>query len=272
MLATILTKWSLDPSVLGGLIWLSLVYWLWAHGRYSGGRQASPSRDWCFSLGVILALLALESPLDFLADRYLFSAHMFQHLMLILGVAPLLALAVPDALVADLKASRLAPALRRCGNPVAVFVVFVVDVWAWHAPALYEATLRSEMIHIAEHLSFIGLAAAFWWVSFAPNDGVEYMSMPARLGYVFLGGIPNTLLGAVITFAGTVLYPTYQLALDQPGLGRALQVEWGVNALTDQEFGGLLMWVPGGFAYLVVMLVIFMTSLARPRPGEPQTV
>jgi putative membrane protein len=147
-----------------------------------------------------------------------------------------------------------------------VFVAFVIDVWAWHAPPLYEATLRSEPVHVAEHLSFIAVSAAFWWVAFAPNDGVRQLPMLARLGYVFLAGIPNTLLGALITFAPTVLYPSYQLALEQPGLGRALQLEWGVNALTDQQLGGLLMWVPGGFVYLLVIVAIFMSSFARPRP------
>ncbi len=256
MISTILTRWSFDPSVFLGLAVVCVVYW----------RYRQPARDKWLVGAMILALLALESPLDFVADRYLFSAHMVQHLVLILGVAPLLALAVPDGLIQDLKTSRLAGLSRFSVQPVVVFVAFVVDTWAWHAPPLYEATLHYEPVHVAEHLSFIGVSAAFWWVSVAPNEGVRQLPMLARLAYVFVAGIPNTLLGALITFAPSVLYPSYQLALEQPGFGRSLQVEWGVTALGDQQLGGLLMWVPGGFVYLVVIVAIFMSWFARHQP------
>ncbi|HLG72796.1 MAG TPA: cytochrome c oxidase assembly protein [Chloroflexota bacterium] len=264
MIAAILTKWSFDPSVFTGLAVLCAGYWWYAR------RERNPRQDRRFVAAMLIALLALESPLDFVADRYLFSAHMVQHLVLILGVAPLLALAVPDGFIADVKASLLAPLARFCVHPVVVFVAFVVDVWAWHAPPMYEATLHSEAVHVAEHLSFIAVSAAFWWVAFAPNDGVAQLPMIGRVAYVFLAGIPNTLLGALITFAPVVLYPSYQLALEQPGLGRALQLQWGITALTDQELGGLLMWVPGGFVYLAVIVAIFMSSFARPSAAEAE--
>src|SRR5438105_4627281 len=117
MAAAILTKWSFDPSIVGGLALLTLLYWRFARGR-----------DGLFALMLVLAFLALESPLDFLADNYLFSVHMVQHMLLILGVAPLLALALP--------ASLKLPALL--SNPVLAFVAFTADFSLWHVPVLYE--------------------------------------------------------------------------------------------------------------------------------------
>jgi putative membrane protein len=263
VIASILTRWSWDPSVVAGLLILLAVYWLYTRGPTAGGESNSQPGDWQFAGMLLLVVIALESPLDFLADRYLFSAHMIQHLVLILGVAPLLAASVPPACVASMQ--RRVPAWlgRLLTHPVIVFAVFTLDVWAWHAPPLYEATLRAEGIHVLEHLSFIATAALFWWIALAPRANPAPLPVLARMGYVFVGGIPNTLLGAIITFAPAVLYPSYQFALEQPGLGRALQAQFAITALGDQELGGLLMWVPGGFVYLLVIVGIFITWFSR---------
>lgn len=268
MFASILTKWSFDPTVFGGLAMACAVYWHYTHGPKGMVDRGKARHDGRFAGAILLALLVLESPLDFVADHYLFSAHMVQHLVLILGVAPLLALSVPDGLIEDLKQSRLAWLGRWCIQPVVVFAAFVLDVWLWHAPPLYEATLRSESVHAAEHLSFVGISAAFWWVAFAPNGNARQLPMLARLGYVFLAAVPNTILGALLAFAPNVLYPSYQRALEQPGFGRALQLEWGVTALADQQLGGLIMWVPGGIVYLVVIVGILMSWFVRQQPSQ----
>ena len=261
MIAGILSRWTFDPSVIAGLLALAGVYWLYTRGPRARPDADPRPHDGRFAGAVILTVLALESPLDFIADRYLFSAHMVQHLVLLLGVAPLLALSAPAVLAEDLQA-HLPRWLWRAGtHPVAVFVVFVGDLWVWHAPALYELTLHSEAIHVLEHLSFIATAVVFWWLAFGAGAGAG-LPVLARIGFVFLAGIPNTLLGAVITFAPSVLYPSYQLALEQPGLGRVLEAQYGVTALGDQELGGLLMWVPGGFVYLVAIIAILLTWLA----------
>ncbi|HVA24672.1 MAG TPA: cytochrome c oxidase assembly protein [Chloroflexota bacterium] len=263
MIAGILTKWAFDPTVIIGVLGLVAAYWLYTRGPRSNRGAEPRSTDARFAAAIVLAILALESPLDFLADRYLFSAHMVQHLVLLLGVAPLLARSIPAALFHQ--GRRLPRWLKRLlTQPALVFVAFVADLWAWHAPPLYEATLRSESVHVLEHLSFVATATVFWWIAF--DDG--RMPVLARMGYVFVAGIPNTLLGALITFAPSVLYPSYQLALEQPGLGRLLQAKYGVTALGDQELGGLLMWVPGGFVYLLAIVGIFISWFANHQAVE----
>jgi cytochrome c oxidase assembly factor CtaG len=272
MLSAILTQWSFDPSITAGLICLWLIYWRYSFGPRAEREGSAERRHWSFAVALILAFLALESPLDVLADRYLFSAHMAQHLVLMLAVAPLLALAVPPGFAAAARRRIPAAVGKVVAQPVAVFLAFVVDVWTWHAPPLYEATLHNEGIHVLEHLSFIALAALFWWIALAPIETGRQLPALARVAYVFVAGIPNTLLGALITFAPSVLYPSYQLALEQPGLGRALQTQWGITALGDQQLGGLLMWVPGGFVYLLAIVGIFISWFSRRQPLEPQAV
>jgi cytochrome c oxidase assembly factor CtaG len=244
VIGAILTRWSFDPTVLGGVALLCAVYW-----------RAGGQRRWRFAGAIALSLLALESPLDFLADHYLFSAHMVQHLVLMLGVAPLLALAIPPRL------GRWVPRA-----PVVAFVLFIGDMWLWHAPPLYESALHNEALHAFEHLTFVATAAWFWWIAFSP----EALPMLGRAAYVFVAGIPSTLLGALITFTPRVLYPSYQAALEQPGLGRTLQAQWSVTAAGDQQLGGLIMWVPGGLVYLAAILAILLPALARQQPVEAE--
>lgn len=260
MLRRLLLAWTIDPTVIAGLAVLCLVYWYYRPRDNARG-------DRLFALMIVLTLLALESPLDFVADRYLFSMHMLQHLVLILGVAPLLVLTAPRALVDALRRWMPGWLQRTATQPAVVFLVFTVDVWGWHLPVLYEATLHSEWIHVLEHLGFVAAACLFWWVALSPHG--ERLPVLARMAYVFLGAITNTILGVVITFAPAVLYPSYARALDSPGLGRALQLNFGVTAAADQAFGGLLMWVPGGFVYLIILVAIFISWSARSQPAEP---
>ncbi|HLY65939.1 MAG TPA: cytochrome c oxidase assembly protein [Chloroflexota bacterium] len=258
MLGEILGKWTFDPSVVVGLAALGGVYWLYGHGPRAS-LPALRRQDWLFGVIVALTLFALESPLDYLADRYLFSAHMVQHLLLLLAIAPLLALSVPAALISELK--RVVPqGLQRLAmQPVLVFVLISADMWVWHLPALYETTLHNPWVHMLEHISFVITAVPFWWVALAPSPLTKQLPAVGRMAYVFLGGIPGIILGALITFLPGVLYPTYKLALEEPGLGRRLATQFGMTALGDQQLGGLIMWVPGGFVYLLAIVAIFLS-------------
>ncbi|MBV9121700.1 MAG: cytochrome c oxidase assembly protein [Chloroflexi bacterium] len=264
MIGRILIAWEAEPTVIIGLLALC-----WLYATYARRGPRSSRRQTGYFAGAIgLLVLALLSPIDFLADRYLFSVHMLQHLILVLAVAPLLAVSVPPALLAVL--ARILPGWLRHvgGNPTIIWLAAVIDMWVWHAPPLYEAALVSEPIHALEHLSFLVTACLFWLVALAPYAAVPALPVLLRMAYVLLAGIPNTILGIVITFAPRVLYRTYELALDQPGLGRQLQANLHLTARSDQELGGLLMWIPGGVVYLVIIAGIFIVWSAKHGPSS----
>ncbi|MHB8620236.1 MAG: cytochrome c oxidase assembly protein, partial [Chloroflexota bacterium] len=174
----ILVMWSLHPSVLVGLAALTAVFVHYdrrERRRERAGEAPSDTnrqrRERTFVMMVVATLVALNSPLDALGDGYLFSAHMLQHLLLILAVAPLLVMSTPPELLQDTQ-RRLPGTIRALGgNPVVGYFLFVADVLAWHAPALYEATLLHEPIHVAEHLSFVATAALFWRHALPPIAG-----------------------------------------------------------------------------------------------------
>ncbi len=111
-------------------------------------------------------------------------------------------------------------------------------------PALFDATLRSDLVHTLQHLCFLGSALLFWWaLVHGPRDLAGY---GAAVLYLFTTSVHSGVLGALITFAGSVLYPAYAGTTES----------WGLTALEDQQLGGLIMWVPAGLVYIFAGLAL----------------
>jgi cytochrome c oxidase assembly factor CtaG len=260
------SAWSFDPLV---ILSVTLLAWLYARGitrfwrRAGRGRGISGWRVTAFASGILALLVALVSPLDALGST-LFSAHMVQHLVLILIAAPLLVLGAPlvpllfalplrtrRGIVCALKeASGFRVIWRVLTQPVICWLLAITVLWTWHVPALYEAALRSNVIHAVEHGCFLTTALLFWWVLLQP---VAHGRMDRGVGvlYLFAAGLANGVLGALLTFAGSVCYPIYA---DRVG-------PWGLTPLEDQQLAGVIMWVPASVIYLIAAAALFVTWL-----------
>ncbi len=177
-----LTEWNWQPSIIGGTI-LIIVLYTYAVGplreKFRLADEIPLGKALAFLLGVNLMFLSLFSALDELGDRYLFSAHMLQHLILSMVGPPLLLLGTPGWLIQPLLRNRV---LLRIGkgftHPAVAFTLFNADVWLWHAPPLYDATLFNQNLHILEHLSFVFFGLLYWWPMFSPaKQGLPRLSM-----------------------------------------------------------------------------------------------
>jgi putative membrane protein len=233
---------------------------LWTHaGR---GRGVAPRQALWFGLGWLVLALALVSPLDTLGN-HLFSAHMVQHELLMVVAAPLLVMGRPLAVwVWCLPASRrrqlpgllarqaLAGPWASITHPMSAWALHGMAVWVWHIPVLFDASLHSEWVHAAQHASFLFTALLFWW-SVLGADPRSGRSAPALVS-LFTTMVHTAALGALLTVAPKPWYPAYE------STSQAL----GWDALQDQHLGGLIMWVPGGIAYLIGGLVIAGQLLA----------
>lgn len=254
--------WSFDPAVVAGIV---LAGGLYARGlstlacKRPSGRQRviRPRQGWCFYAGLGLLGIALVSPLDALSATLL-SAHMAQHLILLLLAPPLLVygrpglvlmMGLPRSVRSRLRAIEwgwgLRPLVTASRNPLLVLGALVGSMWAWHLPAFYEAAIANPVVHAAEHVTFLVTALAFWRliIDASPRRRLSY---PAAIPLTFAVMLGSAALGALITLSPHVLYPVYRP-------GAAL---WGISALTDQQLAGALMWVPPGGAYLITMLVL----------------
>ena len=246
------TDWHAHPSIIVGVVLITALY-LMAVGplreRFGWAERGSSSQMVLFMLGVLVIVVALLSPLHELGDKYLFSAHMAQHLLLMLVVPPLLLLGVPGWLVDKvLRSPRVLAVSRFLTRPLVAFTFFNAVLVLWHMPVLYDLTLRERDIHILEHVMFLGVAVLMWWPVLSLAKELPRASYITQMVYLFLLPTVPSILGAVITFSDKVLYPWYAEA---PRL-------WNISATTDQEIGGIIMWVPGGMAFLTVLIIVFL--------------
>lgn len=230
-------RWNFDPVLLIALS--ALAIWHARHLRIFEPGAPSSRRTW-FIAGWSLAALSFISPLCALGVA-LFSARVVQHMVLALCAAPLIALA-----------HRARPTPRLAASPVLAGGAFAVALWAWHLPNLYDATLRSTLAYWLMHACIGGTALVFW-LSLVNRTG----SVLARIGGGFMTIVQMGLLGALITVAPRLLYRSHV----------ATAPTWGLDALEDQQLGGLIMWVPAGVTLLVATLIL-VYSLLEPR-AEP---
>ncbi len=261
-MSEILRAWDPDPSVLIGCAALLAAYWIAHRGDFTDAgilaRAGKLCRAGCFVGGVAVMLFALISPLDKLGDEYLFSAHMLQHLLLELAVPPLLLLGItPRFAGAVLDCSPLGRIERVLGNPLIAWTLGVATLALWHLPRLFDAALGNEYIHIVEHLCFLVTATIFWWPVLAPLPECRISPLWTQV-YLLGGAMANSLLGIWLTFAPEGLYAPYFHSADSLHVGALLRTGWGLTPALDQQVGGLLMWVGGGFVFLAVMIVLFL--------------
>jgi cytochrome c oxidase assembly factor CtaG len=250
-----MNTWDWQPSVVAACVALAIGYVAIIRKRFPG-RPRCLRRMVLFLAGVALLLLDLVSPIDTLADRYLFSAHIIQHFLLALVIPPLFLLGTPRWLaVAALQRTALARVERGLGQPPVSWLLGVGTMLAWHIPLLFNAALENEALHIFQHLSFLVTGVIFWWPILSPLEERHLPMLPA-ITYLFSACACCSLLGAFLTFGPVGLYPAY---LNPP------TELWGLDPKSDQRLGGMLMWVPGCFVYLAGILSTLMRWYAPER-------
>lgn len=207
-----------------------------------------------FALALAALYAAEGSPLHEISERYLFSVHMTQHLLLTLVMAPLLLAATPSWLLEPfLNRPRVLAVARVIVHPVTAMALFNGTLALWHVPTLYELALQNHNVHILNHAIYIFTALLLWWPVFSPLSQLPPLSYPAQMLYLFIQSLVPAVLASVITFSETVIYPTYAAA---PRL-------WNMEPLQDQQIGGLVMKLAGGFIMWSLAGYIFFTWFAK---------
>jgi|SRR5437764_8166531 len=243
---------SIHPEVVLGVALLATLY-AWAARRVPV-RPVEAARF----LGALAGLLvALNGPLHDLSDGYLFSAHMVQHLVLMLVVPPLLLTGLPagmaDGMLAPVLARPSTAALARgLTRPLPAIALYAIGLIAWHLPAPYNLALQVHGWHIVEHLVLLATAVVGWWPIASPSRRLPPLPYAAQLLYLFVFGMPMTVVAAMITAAERLLFPLYAAA---PRL-------FDLTPLADQRLGGVIMWVPSGLIPLAAFTLVFFRWVA----------
>jgi putative membrane protein len=265
----LLTLWMPWPQIILILTGLGVLYGVgWFRLRQLGSRRLANGWRLVSFMGGLVALgVAMLSAIEVLHDM-LFSMHMVQHLLIMMVGAPLVMLADPYPVILwglppnprRGLASLLVPqsafrrAFQRVATPWVVWGLYAGAQWLWHTPGAYDAALRSELLHVLEHLAFFGAALLFWWhVTGAAPRIYGRLSYGFRIVYALAAMAQNEVLGVVIAFAKEPLYPYYTTV---PRL-------WGISVLDDQALGGAIMWVPGGMMYALTAIVLLARFLEQ---------
>lgn len=245
------THWHNEPILVGGLIFFGWLYAILtgplrkqlAHSDIPYPRSHAVK----FYSALLCFYLAVGSPLDQIAERYLLSAHMLQHQILMYPAAVLFLFGLPDWLVRPVMGyPPLHPTLRVLTHPVSCGIIATVVLTVWHLPFLYDWALQNRVVHILEHFMLFGSGLFFWWPLYSPSKEFPPVSYASQMLYLPAVTIGMTPVFAYITFSSDVLYPTYEYA---PRIT-------AMSAAGDQLLAGSLMKLGG----MAVMMVSFGIS------------
>jgi putative membrane protein len=255
-------EWLSDPFVLVPLAFFAVLYlWRFRQARKeAGGRGAGPLQLIAFAAALLALLIALVSPLDGLGEDYLFSAHMVQHVLLG-DIAPLLALLALSRVIlrpATRRLVRVEKALGPFANPVTGIVLWLVLMYLWHVPALYDAAAQNPLVHLLEHVSFFAAGVALWWPLVQPVPMRRPLTGMQPLAYIASAKGGLAALGLYLAWSSTPLYPYYETT---PRI-------WGLSPIEDQNVGGVIMMVEQSFTLVLVMVALFVAMLSRSEEEE----
>jgi putative membrane protein len=267
------TAWSFDPLVLAAAA-VAVAFFL--HGWRRLHRRRPELAPWTriplFLTGVVIVVLGIVSPLDAIAEEYLQSAHMLQHVLIAdLGVVlallavrgPLSLFFLPSDLLAPLaRSQRLRRGLSFLSSPRVAVPLWVGVLVAWHVPALYEAALQLPALHRVEHLSFVLVGALVWTLMIDPSAH-RRLTLSGRIALVAGLFWMGQLLAYPFVFG---FEPYYDVYAEQPE--RIL----GLSPLADQKLAGVVMMVEQALTLGVALVVLVRTARREraARPAEPE--
>jgi putative membrane protein len=240
--------WTLDPLQLAPL---ALAIALYARRARTLKRRGTPVETWrlvAFACFVLLTLVALASPIHSIGEERLFAAHMLQHVILGDLAALAFALSLTGPMLRPVLAVRSVERLRRLSHPFVALPLWIANLLLWHLPGLYEAALRSDAVHALEHVCFFASGALMWAAVVEVVPGPAWFGTGAKLGYIVVVRLVETVVGNVFFWAGDPFYDTY---------ARAERL-WGLSAAADQATAGAVMMIEGSVVTLAALAWLFL--------------
>ena len=276
--------WNWNP--LSSLLILMVAY-VYLNGLSNWNRPSHPIGRWqraSFFTGLFLIFIALQSPLDNLSEHML-SFHQLQHfllrmlgpLLILLGppLTPILRGLPPWALLGIVRPTVrhwfARAAYDKLTNPVISVTLFMGVLYFRQIPEPFNLALGNELVHAVMHMTMMSSGFIFYWAVIDPKPHRSRVHYGVRVLYLGLIVLPNTILGAVITFSKTIVYSGYE-GVYQP---------FDMSVLTDQQIGGLVLWVPGDMMSILVAGIVMVMWYEKeelenpshpPRPSAPTPV
>ncbi|MFM7125928.1 MAG: cytochrome c oxidase assembly protein [Actinomycetota bacterium] len=216
---------------------------------------------WCFVGGIGILWLASDWPMHDIAEEYLYSIHMIQHMALTYFMPPLVVLATPEwflrILIGD---GRVYRAVRFLGHPVRAAFLFNVGVMISHVPGVVNASVSNGPLHYSVHVFLVTTALLMWMPVCGPLPELHISPM-SKMIYLFLNSVVATVPAGWLTFAEGTVYKQYLTPVRV----------WGVSVANDQQMAGAIMKLGGSIFLWTIIIVMFVRTFVRTFRDENTT-
>lgn len=263
--------WNWDWLI---LLNLGLLSWCYQRGvgrlqtksrskRYAGSLSSA-----AFAGSIVVLFVALISPLHTLSES-LASAHMVQHMLLMVVAAPLFVLGSPALVLTWGLPRSMLPLLDRCRRwldaellwqPWFAWLVYALALWLWHLPAAYQAALVDPLVHDVQHITFFAAACLYWRVLLEPVRRRQLQPIAAFV-LLFTTTVHAMVLGVFMALSPAIWYDVYATRTQT----------WGLTPLADQQLAGLIMWMPACLVYPAVAAAVIGRWLNDLSAATPQS-
>jgi cytochrome c oxidase assembly factor CtaG len=227
---------------------LGLAYYRRVAHLRDRGRAPSHLRQASFGLGLALIAAVTVGPVDGLADDFVWG-HMVQHTVLTDEAALFLAIGLTGPILRPILALPVLGHLRALTYPVFALGLWILVIYAWHVPALYQAAEEHPLLHLLEHACFLGAGLFMWLALLGPLPKPQWFGHAAKVGYTAVVHFSSMGMANILMWSGTVLYPIYESS----------EGAHGISPLTDQSIAGAILMIQGG----VIMLGVFFWILLQ---------
>jgi putative membrane protein len=245
---SLLTSWNLEPLQLAPTLVAALLYARRVRTLEARGTPVPAWRRRLFWVGIVLVVLALNSPVDQIGEHDLFFVHMIQHVLLG-DLAPLcFVVGLTGPVLRPVLAFRVVDRLRILTHPFVALPVWAVDLYVWHIPFLYQAALHHNSIHALEHFLFFTCGGLMWAPVVETLPAPKWFGTGAKIGYIAAVRALETVLGNIFIWSSSVFYPWYVHPTPK----------WGLTAIADQNLAGVVMMGEGGFVTLGALAWLFL--------------
>jgi cytochrome c oxidase assembly factor CtaG len=224
----------------------AILYWHRAMVLAWDGRAVPAWRQVCFGAGLATVAVALFSPIGHISEE-LVIAHMGEHLLIGDIATLLIVLGLTRSLLQPVLAIPLFNRLQILAHPAVALPLWALNLFLWHVPALYQDAYGTAPVHALEHATFIFFGCLMWMPVFGPLPKPEWFGAGWKVGYVVAVRFTGAILGNVLMWSGSVLYPVYA----------AGERFWNISPQADQSTAGALMMVEGTFVALGVLAWVF---------------
>jgi putative membrane protein len=245
---SLLTSWPFAPLQLAPIALIGVAYATRARTLSRRGQPVPGWRIGLFSLGILLLVVAVASPIAEVAEEELFSFHMVQHLLLG-DLAPLCLLAgLNGPLLRPLLALPGVMRLRVLANPFVALPVWAANLALWHVPFFYEHAVENGAVHALEHMAFFTAGIVLWLPVLETLPAPEWFGTGAKLAYIVGVRLVGTLIGNVFIWGGGPFYGVYETGDDYLGLSPS----------ADQSLAGSIMMLEGSLVTIVAIAWLFL--------------